>query len=193
MRASAEAPHGRQTTTLRRGFVPVGAIAVGGCRSRAEPSIRARAGGKDNFGVVRHLKCGVREIGLRRVVERRTTNHWHSLEHPPQTAPALNHPIPSSINHQVDLRTCTYALRGAESASPACSMRSVAAPRLNTPPFVVGVEHDDPAVVGSEKSETHGVHDAGSAFGYFRYRTRAHESAAPPHVTSTCRCNGTDT
>jgi len=27
---SAEAPHGRQTTTLRRGFVPVGAIAVRG-------------------------------------------------------------------------------------------------------------------------------------------------------------------
>ena len=46
-------------------------------------------------------------------------------------------------------------------------MRSVAAPRLNTSPFVVGVEHDDPAVVGSEKSETHGgAHDAGSKFGY---------------------------
>ena len=78
----------------------------------------------------------------------------------------INHPIPSSINHQVDLWTCTYALRGAASASPTCSMRSVAAPRLNTPPFVVGVEHDDPAVVGSEKSETHGAHDAGSTFGY---------------------------
>ena len=59
-----------------------------------------------------------------------------------------------------------YALRGAASASPTCSMRSVAAPRLNTPPFVVGVEHDDPAVFGSEKSETHGAHDAGSTFGY---------------------------
>ena len=29
LRPSAEAPHGRQTTALRRGFVPVGAIAVG--------------------------------------------------------------------------------------------------------------------------------------------------------------------
>ena len=45
-------------------------------------------------------------------------------------------------------------------------MRSVAAPRLNTSPFVVGVEHDDPAVVGSQKSETHGAHDAESKFGY---------------------------
>ena len=39
------------------------------------------------------------------------------------------------------------------------------APRLNMPPFAVGVEHDDPAVVGSEKSDTHGAHDAGSKFG----------------------------
>ena len=52
LRPSAEAPHGRATTTLRRGFVPVGAIVVGGCGSRAEPSIRARAGGKAKFGVV---------------------------------------------------------------------------------------------------------------------------------------------
>ena len=105
----------------------------------------------------------------------------------------INHPIPSTINHQVDLWTCTYALRGAASASPTCPMRSVAAPRLNTSPFVVGVEHDDPAVVGSEKSETHGAHDAGSNLGICRYRTRSHESAAPPHVTSTRGCNGTDT
>ena len=26
--------------------------------------------------------------------------------------------------------------------------------------------HNDPAVVGSEKPETHGAHDAGSKFGY---------------------------
>ena len=46
-------------------------------------------------------------------------------------------------------------------------MRSVAAPRLNTSPFVVGVEKThDPAVVGSEKSEKHGAHAAGSNFGY---------------------------
>ena len=49
----SEAPHRRATTALRRGFVPVGAIAVGGCGSRTEPSIRARAGGKAKFGVVR--------------------------------------------------------------------------------------------------------------------------------------------
>ena len=54
LRQSAEAPHGRATTTLRRGFVLVRAITVGGCGSRAEPSIRrARAGGKEKFGVVR--------------------------------------------------------------------------------------------------------------------------------------------
>ena len=51
LRPSVEAPHGRATTTLRRGFVPVGAIAVGGCGSRAEPYFRARAPGKANFGV----------------------------------------------------------------------------------------------------------------------------------------------
>ena len=45
-------------------------------------------------------------------------------------------------------------------------MRSVAAPRLNTSPFVVGVETHDPAVVGSEKSEKHGAHTSGSKFGY---------------------------
>ena len=33
----------------------------------------------------------------------------------------------------------------------------------------------------------------GQHLGICRYRTRAHESAAPPHVTSTCGCNGTDT
>ena len=36
LRPSAEAPHGRATTALRRGPVPVGAIAVRGCGSRAE-------------------------------------------------------------------------------------------------------------------------------------------------------------
>ena len=88
----------------------------------------------------------------------------------------INHPIPSSINHQVDLWTCTYALRGAASASPTCSMRSAPAPRLNTSPFAVGVERDDPAVVGSEKSEKHGAHAAGQLLGVFRHRSRVHES-----------------
>ena len=33
----------------------------------------------------------------------------------------------------------------------------------------------------------------GQILGICRYRTRSHESAAPPHVTSTRGCNGTDT
>ena len=33
----------------------------------------------------------------------------------------------------------------------------------------------------------------GQNLGICRYRTRSHESAAPPHVTSTRGCNGTDT
>ena len=66
---------GRATTTRRRGFVLVGAIAAGGCGSRAEPSIRARAPGKGKNRSRAPLNCGVREIGLRRVFERRTTNH----------------------------------------------------------------------------------------------------------------------
>ena len=90
--AEAEAPHGRATTTLRRGFVPVGAIAVGGCGSRMEPSIRARAGGKEKNWSRAPLKSGVREIGLRRVVERRMTNHWHSFEQLSLTAPASTIP-----------------------------------------------------------------------------------------------------
>ena len=70
---------------------------------------------------------------------------------PPLTdSTCINHPIPSSINHQVDLWTSTYALRGAASAPPTCSMRSVTAPRLNTPSFVVGAERHDLAVVGRE-------------------------------------------
>ena len=71
--------------------------------------------------------------------------------------------------------TPSISQMGAASASPTCSMRSVAAPRLNTPPFAVGVEHDDPAVVGSEKSEKHGAHAAGQLLGVFRHRSRAHE------------------
>ena len=73
---------------------------------------------------------------------------------------------PFSIHQHGGLSPATDATRGAASASSTCSMRSVAVPRLNTPPFVVGVEHEDPAVVGSEKSEKHGAHAAGSKFGY---------------------------
>ena len=51
----------------------------------------------------------------------------------------------------------------------------MAAPRLNTPPFAVGVEHDDPAVVGSDKSEKHGAHAVGQLPGVFLHRSRAHE------------------
>ena len=57
LRPSAEAPHGRQATTLRRGFVPVGAIAVRGCGSRAGPSCEARAPGKAGRLVVRRLNA----------------------------------------------------------------------------------------------------------------------------------------
>ena len=71
-----------------------------------------------------------------------------------------------SGDHHIDFSPATDATRGAASASPTCSMRSVAAPRLNMPPFDVGVEHHDPAVVGPEKSEKHGAHAAGSKFGY---------------------------
>ena len=59
LRPSAEAPHGRATTALRRGFVPVGAIAVGGCGSRAEPSIRARTGCKAGKYIERRLNNAV--------------------------------------------------------------------------------------------------------------------------------------
>ena len=89
LRPSAEVSHGRQTTTLRRGFVPVGAIAVGGCGSCAEPSIRARAPGKAKSKIRSSrvsLKRGSRRVRLRRVFEGHTTSHWHSSEHPSLTA-----------------------------------------------------------------------------------------------------------
>ena len=93
LRPSAEAPHhGRPATTLQRGSVPVGAIAVGDCGSRTEPSIRARAGRQRKVRSCAPLKYGVREVGLRRVSKRRTTNHWHSFEHPSLTAPPLTIP-----------------------------------------------------------------------------------------------------
>ena len=82
---------------------------------------------------------------------------------------------PFSIHQHGGFSSATDATRGAASASSTCSMRSVDAPRLNRPPFVVGVEHDDPAVVGSEKSEKHGAHAAGQLLGVFRHRSRAHE------------------
>ena len=65
-------------------------------------------------------------------------------------------------------------------------MRSVAAPRLNTSPFVVGVEHHDPAVVGMEKREKHGAHAADQLLGVFRHRSRAHEFTMSLHGT----CHG---
>ena len=44
----------------------------------------------------------------------------------------------SEVIHQhSDLSPATDATRGAASASPTCSMRSVAARRLNMPPFAV--------------------------------------------------------
>ena len=57
-------------------------------------------------------------------------------------------PAPFSDIEHADLAPATDANRGAASTSLTRFMRSVAAPRLNTPPFIIGVEHDDPAVVG---------------------------------------------
>ena len=91
----------------------------------------------------------------------------------------------SQIHQHGDLSPATDATRGAASASPTCSMRSVAAPRLNMLPFVVGVEDHDSAVVGPEKSEKHGDDDAMNHFlSTFRYCARAHEPAAPRHDMS---------
>ena len=135
------------------------AIAVGGCGSRAEPSISARAGGKAEKYIERRQNAvSVRSVSAVWLNGARCTLREDRC--PLTDSTCINHPIPSSINHQVDL--C-----GAASASPTCPMWSVAAPRLNTPPFDVGVKHDDPVVVASEKSEMHGAHDAGSTFGYF--------------------------
>ena len=78
LRPSAEAPHGRATTTLRRGFVPVGAIAVGGCGSRAEPSIRARAGGKAEKYIERRLNAvSVTSVSASRLNGARCTLREH--------------------------------------------------------------------------------------------------------------------
>ena len=54
-------------------------------------------------------------------------------------------PAPFSDIHHADLAPATDATRGAVSASPTCSMRSVAAPRLIMPPFAIPVEYEDPA------------------------------------------------
>ena len=143
----------------------VGAIAVGGCGSRAEPSIRAHEPGKAENYIERRLNAvSVTSVSASRLNGARCTLREYLC--PLTDSTCIDYPTPPSINHQVNLWTSTYALRGAASASPTCAMRSVAAPRLNTPPFVVGVIHDDPAVVGSEKSKTHDAHDAGSTFGY---------------------------
>ena len=52
---------------------------------------------------------------------------------------------PFSGNHHVGFSPATDATRGAASAPPTCSMRSVAAPRLIMPSFVIPVEYEDPA------------------------------------------------
>ena len=98
LRPSAEAPHGRSATTLRRGFVPVGRrrdCGGGGAGPARSPrsSIRARAPGKATFGRSRvSLKRGVHRVRLRRVFEVHPTEHWHSFEHPSLTAPKLTIP-----------------------------------------------------------------------------------------------------
>ena len=91
LRPSAEAPHGRQTTTLRRGFVPVGSIAVGGCGSRAEPSIRARAPGKAEKYIERRLNAvPVTPISTSRLNGARCTPREHLR--PLTNSTCINHP-----------------------------------------------------------------------------------------------------
>ena len=76
LRPSAEAPHGRATTTLRLSFMPVGAIAVGGCGSRTEPSIRARAGGRNAEKYIERRLNAVSVIGD---VGLRLESEWRSM------------------------------------------------------------------------------------------------------------------
>ena len=62
-------------------------------------------------------------------------------------------PAPFSDIHHVDLSPATDATRGAASASPNCSMRSVAVPRLIMPSFVIPVEYEDPAGCRAENMQ----------------------------------------
>ena len=89
-----------------------------------------------------------------------------------------------SGDHHIDFSPATDATRGAASASPTCSMRSVAAPRLTMSLFVVGVEHHDLAVVAPEKSEKPDDDAMNHFLSTFRYCARAHEPAAPRHDMS---------
>ena len=79
LRPSAEAPHGRPTTTLRRDFVPVGAIAVRGCRSRAEPSCRP----PDRRRIRRLATFSTRALDLARALEANypsAQHRWDGME-----------------------------------------------------------------------------------------------------------------
>ena len=60
---------------------------------------------------------------------------------------------PFSGDHHIDFSPATDATRGAASASPTCSMRSVAAPRLIMPSFVIPVEYEDPAGCRAENPQ----------------------------------------
>ena len=91
---------------------------------------------------------------------------------------------PFSIHQHGGLSSATDATRGAASASPTCSMRSVAAPRLAMSPFVAGVEHHDLAVVAPEKSEKPDDDAMNHFLSTFRYCARAHEPAAPRYDMS---------
>ena len=63
------------------------------------------------------------------------------------------HTTPFSGDNHIDFSPATDATRGAASASPTCSMRSVAAPRLIMPSFAIPVEYEDPAGCRAENPQ----------------------------------------
>ena len=112
---------------------------------------------------------------------------WYGLFRTPDLTDLHFVRAPFSIRQHGDLSPATDTTRGAASASSTYSIRSVAAPRLNMLPFVVGVveawvEDHDSAVVRPEESEKPGDDGAINHFpSTFWYCARAHEPAAPRH------------
>ena len=77
----------------------------------------------------------------------------------------------------------TDAICRAASASPTSPMRSVAAPRVKLSSLIVSVDHKDLTGCRVENRQA-GDGDAPDHYmGIVRYRARAHEPAAPRHVT----------
>ena len=88
------------------------------------------------------------------------------------------------VRHQHDDRSPgTDAICRAASASPTSPMRSVAAPRVKLSSLIVPVDHKDLTGCRVENRQA-GDGDAPDHYmGIVRYRARAHEPAAPRHVT----------